>query len=74
VAAKLGIIGKSGTYYNYGELRLGQGRDNARQFLEDNPQILDQIDKKVRDEMSAKKAANYAGAVDTELTGDEEED
>jgi recombination protein RecA len=74
VAAKLGIIGKSGTYYNYGELRLGQGRDNARQFLEDNPQILDEIDKKVRDEMSAKKAANYAGAVDTELTGDEEED
>jgi recombination protein RecA len=61
VANLLGIVGRSGTYYSFGELRLGQGRDNARRFLEDNPQILEEIDQKVRAEMAAKQAANYAG-------------
>jgi recombination protein RecA len=73
VATKAGIIGKSGTYFNYGELRLGQGRDNARQFLQDNPQILDEIDKKVRAELDAKRAANFATAAVT-LDGEDVED
>lgn len=61
VANQLDIVGRSGTYYSFGELRLGQGRDNARKFLEDNPQILEEIDQKVRAEMVAKRAANYTG-------------
>ena len=74
VANKMSIVGKSGTYYNYGELRLGQGRDNARQFLNDNPQILEEIDAKVRQEMETKKAANFASPVAAiELDGSEEE-
>lgn len=73
VASKLGIIGKSGTYYNYGELRLGQGRDNARIFLNDNLQILNEIDAKVRAEMESKKAANFSAAV-AELDGTEDEE
>jgi recombination protein RecA len=63
VANQLDIVGRSGTYYSFGELRLGQGRDNARKFLEDNPQILEEIDQKVRAEMAAKRAANYTGPV-----------
>jgi recombination protein RecA len=66
----LGIVGRSGTYYSFGELRLGQGRDNARKFLEDNPQIQEEIDQKVRAEMAAKRSANYAGA---QVDDDEEE-
>ena len=66
-----GIVGRSGTYYSFGELRLGQGRDNARKFLEDNPQILEEIDGKVRTEMAAKQAANYTGPV--AAVDDEEE-
>ena len=36
VGVKLGIVQKSGAWFNYGDIRLGQGRDNAKQFLKDN--------------------------------------
>ena len=39
VGVKLGIVQKSGAWFNYGDIRLGQGRDNAKQFLRDNPEI-----------------------------------
>lgn len=42
------FVSKAGTYYNYKETRLGQGRDNARQFLEDNPEILMELDSMIR--------------------------
>lgn len=61
VANQLGIVERSGTYYSFGELRLGQGRDNARKFLDDNPQVLEEIDAKVRAEMLAKQSSNYTG-------------
>ena len=38
VGVKLGIVQKSGAWFNYGDIRLGQGRDNAKQFLKDNPE------------------------------------
>jgi recombination protein RecA len=43
-----GVISKTGTYYNFGEVRLGQGRDNARSMLDDNPRLADEIDQIVR--------------------------
>ncbi len=49
-----GIISKSGSWYSYGEERLGQGRENAKEFLRDNPDIAQEIEKKVR-EMSGLK-------------------
>ena len=42
------IVDKSGSWFSYGELRLGQGRENARVFLKDNPDLTREIDKKVR--------------------------
>ncbi|MEW6227125.1 MAG: recombinase RecA [Bacillota bacterium] len=42
------IIAKSGTWYSYGDLKLGQGRENAREFLRENPDIAAEIEKKVR--------------------------
>ncbi len=42
------IVDKSGSWYSYGELRLGQGRENARMFLKDNPDLAKEIDLKVR--------------------------
>jgi len=50
------IIAKSGTFFNYNETRLGQGRDNARNFLEANPEIFNEIDQKVRDAFKAERA------------------
>src|SRR5205814_6999613 len=41
------IIDKSGAWINYGELRLGQGRENAKQFLRDNPALVDELTRKV---------------------------
>lgn len=48
IATLQGIISRSGTYFNYGETRLGQGRDNARTFLDENPEIFKEIDDKMR--------------------------
>lgn len=45
------IVGKSGTWYSYGDERIGQGRDNARLFLKENPSVLADIDKKVRESL-----------------------
>lgn len=42
------VITKSGSWYSYGEHRLGQGRENAKDFLRDNPEICDEIEKKSR--------------------------
>ncbi|WKZ79263.1 MAG: recombinase RecA [Fimbriimonadaceae bacterium] len=47
-ATNTGVVTRAGTYYNYGELRLGQGRDNARQFLDDNQEVFEEIEAKVR--------------------------
>jgi recombination protein RecA len=41
------IIDKSGAWINYGEMRLGQGRENAKQYLRDNPKLMDEISQKV---------------------------
>ncbi|MBR2500628.1 MAG: recombinase RecA [Clostridia bacterium] len=49
VAADKGVISKSGTWYNYGELRLGQGRENAKKYLGENPDLLAEIETKVRE-------------------------
>lgn len=48
LAAKEGIVEKSGSWYSYGELRIGQGRDNTIRFLTDNPDICTKIDREVR--------------------------
>ena len=48
VGVKLGIVQKSGAWFNYGDIRLGQGRDNAKQYLKDNPEIANDIEGQIR--------------------------
>ena len=48
LGAKLGVVQKSGAWFNYGETRLGQGRDNAKTFLKENPAIMAEIEALVR--------------------------
>ncbi len=50
LAASVDIINKSGAWYAYNGNKIGQGRDNAKQYLMENPQILAEIDKKVREQ------------------------
>ena len=42
------IINKAGSWYSYGDHRLGQGRENSKDFLRDNPEIAEEIEKKIR--------------------------
>ncbi|HZK46601.1 MAG TPA: recombinase RecA [Atopostipes sp.] len=42
------IIDKAGSWYSYGEDRIGQGRENAKRYLADNPDIFEEVDKRVR--------------------------
>jgi len=49
VAAELGIVTRTGAWYSYGDERLGQGRDNARQYIEENPELLSGIVTRVRE-------------------------
>jgi recombination protein RecA len=57
------IVSKSGTYFNYGEIRLGQGRDNARTYLEENQPVFDQLLAEVRGSMIAPPAPKAAAVV-----------
>ena len=49
LGVKLGIVQKSGAWFNYGDTRLGQGRDNAKIFLKEHPEVADEIEKIIRD-------------------------
>ncbi len=54
LGAKHDIVKKSGAWYSYGDKRIGQGRDNVREFLKENPEIADEIDQRLRAELLAK--------------------
>lgn len=49
LATDLDIIDKSGAWFSYNGQKIGQGRENAKQYLEENPNIMEEIDKKVRE-------------------------
>jgi recombination protein RecA len=51
------IIKKSGSWFSYNETKLGQGRDAVKQLLEDNPELLEEIETKVREAIAAKAKA-----------------
>jgi len=48
IGSEKGIIKKSWAFYSYGELKIGQGRENSRQFLKENAKIMAEIEKKIR--------------------------
>ena len=63
-AVKYEIINKSGSWYSYGEERIGQGKDNTRDYLAANPKILQEVELKVRTKIFPHKyPANGAPAV-----------
>jgi recombination protein RecA len=58
------IIEKSGSWFNYGDLRIGQGRENAKQYLRDNPEVADEVTAKVLAARGSHGAFGANGAVD----------
>jgi recombination protein RecA len=68
MGVKANVVEKSGSWFSYNSERIGQGRENAKQYLKDNPKIAAEIEKKIRDN---------AGALSNALKGEpvpEEED
>ena len=59
LGVELEIVKKMGAFYSYGELRLGQGRENAKAYLRENPTLASEIEKEIR-ETSGLKAAPAA--------------
>lgn len=63
--ANLDFISKSGAWYSLDDERLGQGRENAKQYLMDNPEIAAKIEERIRAHY------NFSGTVGTEVNGEE---
>ena len=51
LAAKINVIEKSGAWYSYEGDKIGQGRENAKLFLRENPDVMEQVERRVRQEM-----------------------
>jgi recombination protein RecA len=54
LGVKLGYVNKAGAWYSYGEVRIGQGKDNSRQFLKEHPEMAAEIEHKIREELLPK--------------------
>ena len=81
LGVKLDLVQKSGSWFAMGDMRLGQGRDAAKQFLRDNPEVADKLEADIRRDAyklmpnQAKAAARAAGrAVDVSAEDFEDED
>jgi len=48
----LNIINKSGSWFSYGETRLGQGRDGVKAIIKDNPELMEELEVKIKDALS----------------------
>jgi recombination protein RecA len=60
IGAESGIIEKSGAWYSYNSQRIGQGRENAKMFLKDNPAVMAEIEEKVKGVLGINKAVALA--------------
>jgi recombination protein RecA len=72
IGTEMDIVNKSGAWFSYEGERLGQGRENAKQFLRDHPQVANAIDKKIREASNLALAA-AKGNVSPDVDDDEDE-
>ena len=63
LGSDLDVVQKSGAWYSYGEMRLGQGREKTKDFLRDNPEIAEEIEAKIR-QVTVEKAKAEAAEAD----------
>jgi recombination protein RecA len=63
LGVKVGVVEKSGSWYSYGDERIGQGRENAKAFLRTNPAVAKSIEDKIRS----------ANGLDFSMSGEERE-
>ena len=66
LAAKENIVEKSGAWYAYNKEKIGQGRENAKLYLRDNPELMAEIERKVRDQYGLPNDPAIAAPVSAE--------
>jgi len=66
MAVELNLMQKSGAWYSYQGNKIGQGRDNAREFLKNNPEVLTEIEDKIR-ELKGVKTLKKAEVEDADV-------
>ncbi len=64
------IVDKSGSWFSYGDLRLGQGKENSKVFLLDNPDIAMEIEVRVREALGLGPLKDDPSASDTKASAD----
>jgi len=69
LASNNNIVEKSGSWYSYKGERIGQGRENARQFLKDNKDVLAKLETEVRKQLGLAPTTAQAAAASTAQTG-----
>jgi recombination protein RecA len=74
LGVELAIVRKSGAFFTYGDTRLGQGRENAKEFLRRNGEIRDQIEGEIRQQTLAAKVAAPVAIENGREAGEELED
>jgi recombination protein RecA len=73
LGVELDIIDKRGSWYSYGDIRIGQGRENSKEFLRQNDELTDEIEKAIREQALVKNPAAPWNDED-EIREDEEEE
>jgi recombination protein RecA len=66
IGVEAGIIDKSGAWYSYGSQRIGQGRENAKLFLKDNPALMAEVEEKVKAVLGVRPVDGPAAAEESE--------
>jgi recombination protein RecA len=74
LAVEMDIIDKRGSWYSYGDVRLGQGRENSKEFLRQNEELELEIEKAVTEQAQVQKPAAPWSDVDDDYEDDIEED
>jgi len=72
IGSENGIVEKSGAWYSFKKERIGQGKDNARQFLKDNPDVAREIEKLIRDKAMVVAGREGASEAEAEVLAEEE--
>lgn len=67
LGVQLGIVDKAGAWYSYGKERIGQGKDNVRGYLKEHPEMSDEIEQKIREQLMPKKDAKVTEDVAEEV-------
>ena len=56
MGVEYGVVNKSGSWFSYGDTKLGQGRDAVKNLLKDNPELCDELEKKISEFLSSDKS------------------